>query len=779
MTTVSDIFKARAESFGETMTGGSGIVSFKIPEYQRPYDWDEDNVLRLLKDCLNGLKGAASQAAGHPFTFLGTVIVTDDSNEPTFNGTSLSIVDGQQRLTTLLLLSAALFSAIRDHESDMEVLSDARTKKWLRSEVNEQTIRLYRCTTGQLQSLSPTTPYPRMVRTGDVRGHSFEQAQYLSVIGAFLHQFIEYCQGRNNSFPLVPMDNNQSDRLLQVYKIIREQIEQCVYLGQESLDGHDDGFASLVLTTEEFTRRGCRELFVKLRDVGDEPDANRVVSYIAGTPESAGLIRLLLFSSYIIRSVVLIVVHAPTEDIAFDIFDALNTTGEPLTALETLKPHVVRFERDRGTGFAGSPSERWWNTLEENVIDPNPSPELQQRATKELVTGFALYYIGHQIGSDLKEQRNTLRNYFVQARNRGDEVARGFTKSLSELAQYRRQYWGRESIDGVVGPLTQQDDYDALKLCLRFISATNTSTTIPILARYYIEYEEMDFERHFLDAVQAVSGFLVLRRAMTGGTARIDSDFRSIMSPVRGEADLPFSIGLSMSNRILSIAELKERLRALLAQNPFNIADGGVEGKAAWLSRAREIPLANQASRVVCKFILLAAAHNARPDQTNPGLLTREGIIPSDEMDYLNYRTFSGQKYATLEHVAPDSPTINGWDLNIYEQLVTRHTIGNLVLLPERENQSIGNSPWERKKLFYRALVAETEDERSQAIALAQEQGLSFGNKTISLLTSQDRLHMLDSVAEVDDWTAQVIKNRTENLLGLAWDRISPWLFDH
>ena len=50
MTSVQDIFKTRADNFGETMIGRA--VSFKIPEYQRPYDWDQNNVQRFLQDCL-------------------------------------------------------------------------------------------------------------------------------------------------------------------------------------------------------------------------------------------------------------------------------------------------------------------------------------------------------------------------------------------------------------------------------------------------------------------------------------------------------------------------------------------------------------------------------------------------------------------------------------------------------------------------------------------------------------------------------------------------------
>ena len=101
-----------------------------------------------------------------------------------------------------------------------------------------------------------------------------------------------------------------------------------------------------------------------------------------------------------------------------------------------------------------------------------------------------------------------------------------------------------------------------------------------------------------------------------------------------------------------------------------------------------------------------------------------------------------------------------------------------MVLLPERENQSIGNAPWDKKKLFYQALVAKTEEQRNRAVDKAEQQGLKFGKQTISLITVQDRLHMLDPIAEVEDWTAEVIEERTKNLLSLAWDRLSPWLFD-
>ena len=770
MTMVQDIFKARADSFGETMIGGSGTVSFKLPDYQRPYDWDKTNVERLLQDCLNGLKGVASESPSHQYTFLGTIILTfDETRESTFDGDSRLIVDGQQRLTTLILLSCALFVAIRNHRHDAAGVSDIKVRKWLDEEINEQSNRLYGCTTGQRQSLSPTSPFPRMVRANDIRGHRQGQAVYRSSVASFLYQFGQFCTEHMNDF--APTIDESNSHLLAMYRHMGERIEESVYLGQSATEDKDDDFDPPVLSRNEFALHGCQNLFAKLCDIGQQSDVREVASKIASSPESEGLVRLLLFASYLMRAVVLTVVEAPSEDIGFDIFDALNTTGEPLTALETLKPHIARFEREHGDECSPSDSGYWWGVLEENVMEPHDSPGQRQNETKELVTGFALYYVGDKIGSDLNVQRNALRNYFIRAERHNPELAREVVRSLGRMAQYRRQFWDRAAIESLGGYQLDLEAYGSLKLCLRLIADTNTSTIIPILARYWIEFGEMDPERHFLRAVKAVTAFLILRRAMTGGTAGIDSDFRRIMWPGARSDSSPLCLGFNMANRILDIDELKSGLCALLAVRRFRVTD-----KRTWLNRARESPLGNEASRL-CRFLLFAAAHGARADVDRPGLLKAEGVISSDELRFLSYAMWTGQRYATLEHVAPAEET-SGWNPSIYGRLATRHTLGNFVLLPERENQSIGNAPWDKKKLFYQALVARTEEEREDAISLAKQQGLRFGNRTLSLIRTQDRLQLLDPLAEVEDWTAQLIEARTENALSLAWDNIAPWLFD-
>ena len=70
------------------------INNLRIPEYQRPYRWGEKNVRQLLDDVFE------SKIAGKKSYRIGSVILYN-------NKETLDIVDGQQRLTTLFILTKA------------------------------------------------------------------------------------------------------------------------------------------------------------------------------------------------------------------------------------------------------------------------------------------------------------------------------------------------------------------------------------------------------------------------------------------------------------------------------------------------------------------------------------------------------------------------------------------------------------------------------------------------------------------------------------------------
>ncbi len=79
---------------------------YRIPLYQRPYDWDIDKVSQLWDD-IN---------SNEPGYFLGFLLFKPDPpNEP--NPSEFEIVDGQQRLATLLLLIRAFIEILEENNA--------------------------------------------------------------------------------------------------------------------------------------------------------------------------------------------------------------------------------------------------------------------------------------------------------------------------------------------------------------------------------------------------------------------------------------------------------------------------------------------------------------------------------------------------------------------------------------------------------------------------------------------------------------------------------------
>lgn len=84
---------------------------FRIPEYQRPFSWDTDNFEDLIDDLTSANKDQEY--------FLGTIVLHHPPGESHFD-----VVDGQQRLTSVMILLACL----RDLADDKEYKSGIQEK---------------------------------------------------------------------------------------------------------------------------------------------------------------------------------------------------------------------------------------------------------------------------------------------------------------------------------------------------------------------------------------------------------------------------------------------------------------------------------------------------------------------------------------------------------------------------------------------------------------------------------------------------------------------------
>ena len=81
MKKVENLFEARASNLLETTMLYDGRVGFAIPEYQRQYDWSEENINRLFHDALNGFERLTQSTGASAFTFLGTLILVEEQTK--------------------------------------------------------------------------------------------------------------------------------------------------------------------------------------------------------------------------------------------------------------------------------------------------------------------------------------------------------------------------------------------------------------------------------------------------------------------------------------------------------------------------------------------------------------------------------------------------------------------------------------------------------------------------------------------------------------------------
>jgi alkylated DNA nucleotide flippase Atl1 len=98
--------KAQESTFQEIIQGQK---QFQVPLYQRTYSWREKQLSQLWKDVLDQADGLVGGTPG-PTHFLGSIVLAP-SPELGAGLMKWVVVDGQQRLTTLMLAMCAL----RDH----------------------------------------------------------------------------------------------------------------------------------------------------------------------------------------------------------------------------------------------------------------------------------------------------------------------------------------------------------------------------------------------------------------------------------------------------------------------------------------------------------------------------------------------------------------------------------------------------------------------------------------------------------------------------------------
>lgn len=169
--------------------------------------------------------------------------------------------------------------------------------------------------------------------------------------------------------------------------------------------------------------------------------------------------------------------------------------------------------------------------------------------------------------------------------------------------------------------------------------------------------------------------------------------------------------------------------------------------------------------------MLLVAQHNTVADPRQPGLIQ---IGANGVNDRFTLNHWVAESSNSIEHVAPQTrpdPAINDWNPSVYVNQTTVHRIGNLVLCPMPVNNAASNRPWSEKQKIYKAAGSTTESAARKIL----DGVLTVDEDFFGVV---EHVPYLVSIGDMENaiWDESFITARSENLLGLVWDRLAPWL---
>lgn len=131
---------------------GNGKKTFNIPVYQRNYDWKEEQCRKLFEDIQNIVK--SDYEIEH---FLGTVVFVSSKSEMNFN--EYVLIDGQQRITSIMLLLKVLHEKVTDGNDKEEIWEEYLINK----RAPEENLRI------RLKPVeSDGMPYKKLIEENDI-----------------------------------------------------------------------------------------------------------------------------------------------------------------------------------------------------------------------------------------------------------------------------------------------------------------------------------------------------------------------------------------------------------------------------------------------------------------------------------------------------------------------------------------------------------------------------------------------------------------------------------
>lgn len=750
-------------------------VGFYIPLYQREYSWDKDNIEQLLEDIEKGILGMIE----YPDTeirFLGTIITVNEADkkrvqpqDPKSLPTGIEkVIDGQQRLTTICLLGTLLYKNLIDLETKFANIKPATQNQ---SEIDEIfTIwkkRLLDIFSFDLQSGSPTRK-PKIIR-----GHVDQWIRegknadfYKSEPSLFFADFISSLDisQHNKVEPIgISKKSGFSNNFKKIDKWINDDIFHAHTDPEDRLAKAWDlmNISSLQDDLWNFERDNLVDI-INQKDTKNKKSE----SYLL-----CSLVQLLSVCHYVLYRCCFTVIQPKDENWAFDMFQSLNASGTPLTAIETFRPIVVfETEQKENKSFENTDNRKNFDNIENLFRDTN-NASTKGKLTNEFLTSVAIVINAHSLEGHFSSQRKYLEKIYQDSDLLYQEQC-DLIRFMANYAEFYKTIWLEYKSENnlAIQKINTHQEADLASMLILFLRKSNHRMSITIFATYYNDILENkpNAIENFINAVKAVSAFYILWRSADSNSG-LDNAYRNFFKGDKNDSQsFPPQTWFENKGKTLDIQELKKYLLSCLDKK-------GLSDKKDWLQKSASY-LKYESSANICFINLLISSHDTIPDTANVGMI-KAGTPFSNP--YLRLEKWHSKDLKDIEHIAPKAGANTGWDSNLYDlNSKLFDTLGNLTLLPESSNRSAGNASWKHKLLYYKHLAEKDPAKLADLRLQIQQAGITLPQSTIDILTNSNFNSHILPILSVENhvWDSDIVKKRTNCILDIVWDKIITWL---
>lgn len=741
-------------------------IGFYIPLYQREYSWDNDNIEQLLEDVSRGVEHLTDNPKDE-IRFLGTIIAVtvvdkrkiypiDPQGLP---ATIENIIDGQQRLSTISLFATLLFKHIHLEEKKLKAKNEEEEqlltqlleicKFWKEKLIDIFSLDLKRGNPPRKPKIIRGNK-DQWTKEGTVKDN------YLSEVANHIASFIQYIYDDLDQPPKHDKNTRAGKNLNKLDRWLKNTVIPA-HVRQNS--DFAPAWEIIKSVNEEHIWQYEREDLLNIVDE-KEVENKKSLSY-----RSCSLVQLFAVTHYLLDRCCFTIIQPMNEDWAFDMFQSLNATGTPLTAIETFKPTVVNTIDNEKILYKGSDSEKSFDKVD-NLFAKANSASQKSKLAKEFLTSFALVANGHKLESHFSKQRRWLEETYSKFTSfkRKEE----FIMFFGNYAQFYKQVWQDYKGENgqVLNEISANKDSELASLIILFLKESNHKMAITVLGSFYkdiVDGKQNSISK-FIRACKLLGGFYSLWRAADTNSG-LDNVYRQFF---RGDEDKELRPKNWDKVPSIDIDDLREYLL-------LKLKDKGIDKKEDWLKKAKNY-CGYDSSKFVSRFILLASSHNTMPDKDNPGLFKQ---AVSGVSDYLNVNKWNSEELRTIEHVAPQKPSNNDkkvWDEKLYEENELFQRIGNLTLLPSPINTSAGNKGWIEKQIYYEHLGERDKEKQQELANKAKKNGVRLAKETIELLQNSTFHYHIEPIVNLGidkEWDSNFVITRTEKILEHFWGYVN------